>query len=122
MLLAFVAPLAEELLFRGFMFGVLAERIGPWWGALGAGSVFGLVHVAGSPVTTVVVLAILGVVLCLLFWRTGSLLPCIALHAANNAIAFGVTKSLPWPAVVAIVVGSAGACLAVATAVIRPAT
>jgi membrane protease YdiL (CAAX protease family) len=85
-LLAFVAPLAEEFFFRGFMFGVLARRIGPWPGALATGLIFGLVHVAGSPIETVGVLVILGVVLCGLYWKTGSLLPCIALHAIKNAI------------------------------------
>src|SRR4051812_8680552 len=87
-LLAFVAPLAEELFFRGFMFGVLRERIGVAWGALVTGLIFGLVHVAGSPVETVGVLVILGVLLCLLYQQTGSLLPCIAVHSINNAISF----------------------------------
>jgi uncharacterized protein len=120
-LLAFAAPLAEEFFFRGFMFSVLAGRIGPWWGALVTGTIFGLVHVAGSPLKTVVVLIILGLALCLLFWRTGSLLPCIALHAINNSISFAATKSLPPPVFVAVVVASAGACLAVGTAVVRRA-
>src|SRR5215210_8768637 len=118
-LLAFVAPLAEELFFRGFLFGVLRERIGIVWGALTTGVVFGLVHVAGSPVETVGVLVVLGVLLCALYQRTGSLLPCIGLHAINNAISFAATKSLPWPAAVAIVVASCGAAVAVAAAVTR---
>ena len=45
-LLAFVAPLAEEVFFRGFVFGVLREKIGVLWGALATGLVFGIVHVA----------------------------------------------------------------------------
>jgi len=121
-LLAFVAPLAEEFFFRGFLFGVLREHIGVVWGALTSGVVFGLVHVAGSPVETVGVLVILGVLLCLLFVRTGSLLPCIALHAINNAISFAATKSIDWPAAVLIVVGSAGAAVAVAAAITRRAS
>src|SRR5829696_6212024 len=116
-LLAFVAPLAEELFFRGFVFGVLRERIGVAWGALATGVVFGLVHVAGSPIETVGVLIILGCLLCVLYLKTGSLLPCIALHAINNSISFSATKSLEWPAAVAIVLASAGAAVAVAAAV-----
>jgi len=116
-LLAFVAPLAEELFFRGFVFGVLRERIGVVAGALATGVVFGLVHVAGSPIETVGVLVILGVLLCLLYEKSGSLLPCIALHAVNNAISFSATKSLEWPAAAAIVLASAGAAVAVAAAV-----
>jgi len=41
------------------------------------------------------VLVVLGVLLCLLYWRTGSLLPCIALHALNNGISFVVTTDVP---------------------------
>ena len=121
-LLAFVAPLAEELFFRGFVFGVRREKIGVVWGALATGVVFGLVHVAGSPIETVGVLIILGVLLCVLYQQTGSLLPCIALHAINNAISFAATKSLPWPAAVAIVLATTGAAVGVAAAVTqRPA-
>ena len=112
-LLAFVAPLAEELFFRGFVFGVLREKIGVVWGALATGLVFGLVHVAGSPIETVGVLIILGTLLCVLYVQTGSLLPCIALHAINNSISFAATKSLPWTAGVAIVLASTGAAVAV---------
>jgi membrane protease YdiL (CAAX protease family) len=121
-LLAFVAPLAEELFFRGFVFGVLRERIGAAWGAIATGVVFGLVHVAGSPVETIGVLIILGVLLCLLYLQTGSLIPCIALHAINNAISFAATKSVPWPEAVAIVLACSGAAVAVAVAVTQRPT
>ncbi|MEO8688880.1 MAG: type II CAAX endopeptidase family protein [Solirubrobacteraceae bacterium] len=121
-LLAFVAPLAEELFFRGFVFGVLREKIGAPWAVAATGVVFGLVHVAGSPIETIGVLIILGALLCVLYLQTGSLLPCIALHAINNAISFAATKSLPWPEAVAIVVATSGAAVAVAAAVTqRPA-
>ena len=118
-LLAFVAPLTEELFFRGFVFGVLREKIGAIGGALATGVVFGLVHVAGSPIETVGVLIILGVLLCLLYQRTGSLLPCIALHALNNAISFAVTKDIPVGGAILLVLGSAGAAVAVAAVVMQ---
>jgi hypothetical protein len=118
-LLAFVAPLTEELFFRGFVFGVLREKIGVAGGALATGIVFGLVHVTGSPIETVGVLVILGVLLCLLFARTGSLLPCIALHAINNAISFAVTKEIAVGAAILIVLASAAASIAVAAVVMQ---
>ena len=40
-------------------------------------------------------LAGLGFMFCLVYERTGSLYPVIALHALNNAIAFGVTIEEP---------------------------
>jgi membrane protease YdiL (CAAX protease family) len=36
------------------------------------------------------------VALCLLYAKTGSLLPCIALHSLNNSLAFGVTQGWTW--------------------------
>jgi len=118
-LLAVAAPLAEEFFFRGFMFGVLAAKWGPWLGALATGLVFGAVHVAGSPVKTVVVLVILGIGLCLLYWRTGSLLPCVALHALNNSISFAATKSLPPVGFAAVVLGSVAISTGLAAIVLR---
>jgi membrane protease YdiL (CAAX protease family) len=118
-LLAFVAPLCEEFFFRGFVFGVLREKLGVVGGTILTGIVFGLVHVAGSPIETVGVLVILGMLLCVLYWRTGSLLPCIALHAINNAISFSATKGLSVPGAIAIVLATSGAAVAVAAAVME---
>ena len=120
-LLAVAAPLAEEFFFRGFMFGVLRERMGPLWGAVVTATVFGLVHAVGSPLKTIVVLMILGLGLCFLIWRTGSLLPCIALHAINNSISFGATKSLPPLAFLAMVVGCTALCVGIASIFVRRA-
>jgi membrane protease YdiL (CAAX protease family) len=120
-LLAFVAPLTEEFFFRGFVFGVLREKIGVAGGAIATGVVFGLVHVAGSPIETVGVLVILGVLLCLLYQRTGSLLPCIALHALNNALSFSVTKDVTIGGGILLVLGSATAAVAVAALITQRA-
>jgi uncharacterized protein len=111
LLSCFIAPIAEEFFFRGFMFRAIAERVHPIWAALITGSVFGVIHLAGSPVTSVVVLSIFGVALCLVLWRTGSLIPCIMLHAFNNSIAFGATKELPWWGFLLLVLGSVGTTL-----------
>ncbi|MDP9384638.1 MAG: CPBP family intramembrane metalloprotease [Actinomycetota bacterium] len=113
-----LAPIAEELFFRGFLFGVLRERIGAGWGAAIAGTVFGLVHVAGTPVRTLGILVVLGVGLCLLYQKTGSLLPGMALHAVNNAVALGATKELRWWLFILVVLGSAALVLAAMTAVV----
>ena len=118
-LLAFVAPLCEELFFRGFMFGVLREKLGVAGGAIATGLIFGGVHATGSPLETVGVLILLGVLLCLLYWRTGSLLPCIALHALNNGISFTITTDIPVAGAIPIVVATSGAAVAVGAAVMR---
>ena len=118
-LLAFAAPLAEEFFFRGFMFGVLREKLGVAGGALVTSVVFGLVHATGSPIKTLGVLVILGLLLCWLYVRTGSLLPCIALHALNNSLSYAVTRDLSIPGAMAMMLGCTAAAVGVAVAVTR---
>jgi membrane protease YdiL (CAAX protease family) len=84
-----VAPICEEVLFRGFIFRALSNWKGPWPAAILTGLVFGAVHAGSAPAVDLVPLAALGFGLCLLYWFTGSLYPCIVLHSLNNAIAFG---------------------------------
>lgn len=112
------APLVEETFFRGYMFGVLREKL-PLIGAmLIAGTVFGLVHAIGTPVATLPVLVLLGVLFCLLYWRTGSILPGMSLHAINNSVAFASTKGLSVGAGALAVITSVALVLAIANAVI----
>ncbi len=92
-LVTVIAPIAEEFLFRGFFFGALRRWRGPWPAAVVTGIVFGAIHVGSAPALFLAPLALLGFLLCLLRWRTGSLLPCVALHSLNNAIAFGVNEA-----------------------------
>lgn len=94
-LVCVAAPVCEELFFRGFLFGAL-RRHGLVRAAGVTGLAFGLAHVASSPIGFIVPLAALGVILCLLYERTGSLYPCIGLHALNNSIAFGVGDGRGW--------------------------
>lgn len=91
-LVTVVAPIAEEVFFRGYFFGALRNWHGPWPAALLTGAVFGGIHAGSAPAGYLVPLGILGFMLCIVRWRTGSLLPCIALHAMNNALAFGVAE------------------------------
>lgn len=92
-LVTVIAPVAEELLFRGFFFTALRRWRGPWVAAVITGLVFGGIHVASAPVAFLVPLAVLGFLLCLVRWKTASLLPCMSIHALNNAIAFGVNEA-----------------------------
>jgi membrane protease YdiL (CAAX protease family) len=100
-----IAPVAEEFFFRGFLFGVLrrwrvrvaGRELGPWLAAVVVGLLFGLAHTGSASPEYLVPLGFLGFVLCLIRWRTGSLYPCMALHAFNNSLALGVNE-LHWPA------------------------
>jgi membrane protease YdiL (CAAX protease family) len=85
-----VAPFAEEFFFRGFFYGALRTRFSVAVAAIIDGLVFGLIHFQGGTDGALIVppLAVLGVVFCLVYERTRSLYPCIALHAMNNSIAY----------------------------------
>lgn len=79
-----VAPVCEEIFFRGFLLPGLA-RVMPVWAAVVASAlVFGLAH---ADLGSFVPLVVIGLVVGVLRWRTGSLWPGIALHALNNAVA-----------------------------------
>ena len=115
-LVTIVAPLVEEFFFRGFLFGVLQAKMNVFAAAVISGVVFGFIHLPGSPIEGVAILCVLGVGLCLLYWRTGSLLPCFALHAVHNSISFGATKALPWWAFLGVIAASVAIVLAVGLA------
>jgi uncharacterized protein len=110
----------EEFFFRGFMFGVFVRRMPLVWAALLDGLVFGLGHAPAAPIQ-LLALGVFGVGLCLLYWRTQSIIPCMALHALNNSITFGVTKDLDGGLFAAVVVLSVGTVIAGGTAVSRRA-
>jgi uncharacterized protein len=102
-----IAPICEETLFRGYIFGALSKWRG-WLPAAGlTGVLFGAVHVGSAPVEDLVPLAVLGFALCLLYRRTGSLYPCIAVHSLNNSFAFGELEGWGWQ-VPALMVGALG--------------
>ena len=89
-----VAPAAEEFFFRGFFYRALRSRYSVLGAALIDGILFGAIHWDFSSADGLLIippLAALGFMFCLVYERTGSLYPVIALHALNNAIAFGVT-------------------------------
>ena len=114
-----IAPIAEEVFFRGFLFPILRARAGVAWGVVITGALFSLVHALGSPVEALIVLFVLGAGLCLLYLRTGSLLPCIGLHALNNAISFAATKEMEWPVALLTVVGSVIVTVGIGLAFVR---
>lgn len=85
-----VAPVLEELLFRGLVLRGLMLRMGFWPAALLSSVVFGLLHATAadaSGLLVVVSITVLGLGLCLLARRTGRLGPGIGVHALHNAIA-----------------------------------
>lgn len=86
LLIVFGAAIAEEICFRGMLFGGLRERLPRIPAALLAGIVFGALH-AFTGISAVPPLIVLGFVFCLLYEKTGSIVPGILLHMLNNSVA-----------------------------------
>jgi membrane protease YdiL (CAAX protease family)/uncharacterized RDD family membrane protein YckC len=91
LLIAVAAPIAEEVFFRGMLFGGLRRRLSTIPAAAISAAVFGALH-ASTGITAVPPLIVFGFVLALLYERTGSLVPGIAAHALNNALALAVSS------------------------------
>jgi membrane protease YdiL (CAAX protease family) len=83
-LLAVLAPLAEELIFRGLLYGWVAGR----WGGLAAWLISSLAFAAAhyEPAHVILVLP-LGLLFGWLRWRTDSLMPSLIAHILNNGFA-----------------------------------
>jgi membrane protease YdiL (CAAX protease family) len=105
-LVTVIAPLAEEIFFRGFMFTALRRWIGWVGGGLATAAVFAVIHLGSVDAVFLPPLLLLGFLLCVLYHRTGSLLPCLALHALNNGLALGASQHFSALGTVATMLGA----------------
>ena len=80
-----LAPLFEELVFRGVVLPVLVRDLGRGWGVCLSGLVFAVAHLSIGELPP---LLVLGMGLALLRLSTGRLLPCVVMHACWNAATF----------------------------------
>jgi len=83
--LVFVAPIAEEIIFRGWLYVKLRSRVGVWLAIFLVSVLFGLVH--GTWNVGINVFA-LSVVMCLIRELTGTIYGGMILHIIKNAVAF----------------------------------
>lgn len=82
-----VAPIAEELIFRGYLYPVVKRFSDRWFAALFTGVLFGVIH---YNFMSLPMLAFMGVVLVVLYEVTGSLWVTIGCHAAFNGTSVGL--------------------------------
>lgn len=89
-LAVFVAPVAEELFFRGILFRSIRDRRGFWLGALVSGLIFGLAHYeAAAWQDTVLLQSIMvftGVALAYIYERRGNLVANVTAHMVFNVV------------------------------------
>ena len=86
LLIAFAAPVSEEVCFRGMLFGGLRERLPRVARRCSVALIFGGLH-AITGVSAVPPLIVFGFILALLYEKTGSIVPGILLHMLNNSVA-----------------------------------
>lgn len=78
-----IPAISEELFFRGLLQPGLTRRYGAGLGVSVSAILFGLVHALPA---AIVYATAAGVILGVVRLRTGSVLPCIAMHGAFNAV------------------------------------
>lgn len=84
-IVAILAPLLEELFFRGFIFRTFKKTWPAWLASILTAVVFSLVH---FQLQTFLPLFFLGLILNHAYHKTGSLWTSVAFHSLNNTIAF----------------------------------
>ena len=83
--IVFMAPVAEEIFFRGFIFGGLRRYVNLPIAGLTSGALFAIAH--GDP-GLVIPFAGVGLVLAFLYERTGTLYAAIGVHFIFNSVSF----------------------------------
>ena len=83
-----IAPLWEEIVFRGYLHPVIKKFGGIWAGALCSSLLFAAVH---NSLAAMLPLFLLALLMVWLYERTGSIWTPIAIHACFNAAAVGGT-------------------------------
>ena len=90
-----LAPLAEEVVFRGAilrtLLGIMSKK-NHWVAILISAAIFGVVH---ANLAQFVNALLMGLLLGWMYYRTGSLVPGILLHWINNTMAYVLTNIMP---------------------------
>lgn len=91
-----LAPLVEELVMRGAVLRALLQwKPGsPWLMIAVSALFFALIHMNPAQMPHAFVI---GLLLGWMFWRTGSIVPGVAFHWANNTVAFFMFRLYPNP-------------------------
>lgn len=80
-----VGPIAEEFIFRSAILGSMLRRgMPPWIAIVVSAMIFGLVH--GNP-QQIPFAFFVGLLFAFVYYRTGSVVPCMICHIINNSTA-----------------------------------
>jgi len=84
-LICVIAPILEEMIFRGFVYPGLRRRMPVTSAVLASALLFALMH---NNLDALFTISVIGITLAVLYERTRSLVPCIVCHALNNTLVF----------------------------------
>lgn len=87
-----IAPVVEELIFRGFVLQTFLGRFKPIIANIISAGIFAIIHFEFQSIGIILFLAF---VLNWIFMRSKSIWPCIGFHMLNNAIVF-LVEILEW--------------------------
>ena len=88
-----IAPVTEELFFRGFAYQALRKRLSPMGAAVLSSGLFGLAHLG---LGLIIPFALVGMILVGVFRRTGNLWSSIIIHAGFNAVSISRLAASAW--------------------------
>ncbi|WP_312459723.1 type II CAAX prenyl endopeptidase Rce1 family protein [Proteiniclasticum sp.] len=108
-----LAPIVEEILFRGILFNLIARRKSTLFAMITSSLIFGFLHAE-----TMVPTAVIGFVLCFIYHKTGNLYLAMGAHAFNNLIAFVMPLLLAQASETSALVSVLGVLLLLANGVI----
>lgn len=91
-LVVVIAPVTEEILFRGYLFTALSRTIPIWPAHLVTAALFGCLHGLDYAVP----IGVLSLFFGYLRQRYGSLLPSILAHAVHNGVTVGIVMTWPY--------------------------
>ncbi|WP_294628335.1 CPBP family intramembrane glutamic endopeptidase [uncultured Bacteroides sp.] len=90
--IAIVGPVIEELLFRGAVTKALLQQYAPRKAILISALLFGVFHL--NPAQMLPAFCI-GILLGWIYYKSGSLIPCIFMHILNNSVAIYISIRHP---------------------------
>jgi uncharacterized protein len=82
---AVIAPVVEEIFFRGYVFRAYLDQKGLKQAFFFSAALFALIHLN---IPAMIPIFVMGLLLAYFYYRTGSIIPSIVAHGVNNAAAF----------------------------------
>ena len=92
---AVIAPVAEEIIFRGFTFRWLQGRMPLWGAVMVSAALFSAAHVGWAEPTLFLPVFLDGLLLAYVFAKSGSVWPGVIVHASINILATIIVLTAP---------------------------